>query len=320
MVDITVIVPIYGVERYIERSLHSLFSQTKREGVEYILVNDVTPDKSINIAKRVISNYPHINAQIIDMPQNGGVAAARKAALERATGEYVIHFDPDDWCDPNMLEDMLFHAKNTESDIVICDFVVERLGDETYVKQSVPSTPSGCVESLLRGELHGALWNKLVKKSLYTENNITFVEGVNFMEDLLICTKLFSIASSVAYLPNAYLHYIHNTGSIVANFSQSKLQNAIEVVERIERFFEEHALLERFGSALSYRKGILKIFLLRYCTVDMRREYSKLFGRVSDSVSLSGVNGIALKAVDRGWFTFFDIMISCGELLKRIKK
>ena len=92
-VKVSVCIPVYGVEKYIERCARSLFEQTMRNGVEFVFVNDCTPDKSIEILEHVLAKYPHRKEQtkIINLPENGGVGRARRIAIENCTGEYIIH-------------------------------------------------------------------------------------------------------------------------------------------------------------------------------------------------------------------------------------
>ena len=100
---VSVIVPIYGVEAYIERCAVSLFEQTL-DDIEYIFVNDCTPDESMKILSHVLSRYPHRTDQvvIINQPKNMGAAKAREVGIKAAKGEYIIHCDSDDWVDKDM--------------------------------------------------------------------------------------------------------------------------------------------------------------------------------------------------------------------------
>ncbi len=316
---VSVVVPIYGVERYIERSLHSLFSQTMASGVEYILVNDCTLDSSMEIAREVITHYPTITTTIVEMEVNGGVAAARQAGVQRATAEYVLHFDPDDWCEPTMVEDMYRSALNNNADVVICDFMVEWPDRVIYIKQEVAQSAKECIGDLLRGRLHGALWNKLIRRSLYTDNNIEFTKGVNYMEDMLICSKLLYYAQRVAYLPKASLYYIQSQSSMVASLSPTKLQNAIDVVQGIDSFLRTKADYEDFTPALNQRRAILKYFLLRYCPKAKRKEYSRLFGRLESYSGLSSISKVALWLGERRCFMLFNLVVWAGNALKRVK-
>ena len=109
-IAISVVVPVYGVERYIERCVRSLFSQTMIEGVEFIFVNDCTKDKSMEILMDLLKQYPSRQSQVrvVDHKENMGLAAARITALNLAKGEYVINLDSDDYFERDMLECILF--------------------------------------------------------------------------------------------------------------------------------------------------------------------------------------------------------------------
>ena len=122
---VSVIVPIYGVEAYIERCAVSLFEQTL-DDIEYIFVNDCTPDNSMTILSEVLSRYPQRREQvrIINQPKNLGAAKAREDGIKAARGEYIIHCDSDDWVDTNMYQLLYEKAKADNSDMVICDWYV----------------------------------------------------------------------------------------------------------------------------------------------------------------------------------------------------
>ena len=120
---VSVIVAIYNSEKYIEECARSLFTQTLDE-IEYIFVNDATPDNSICILKNVLKEYPNRQsyAKIINLETNGGIAHARQIGISQASGEYIIHADSDDWVDNDMYERLYVYAKETNSDIVGCNF------------------------------------------------------------------------------------------------------------------------------------------------------------------------------------------------------
>ena len=118
---VSVIIPVYNVEQYIERCARSLFEQTL-DDIEYIFVNDCTPDKSMEVLARVLDDYPARKRQvsIINMPVNGGLPKVRRAGVEAATGDYIIHCDSDDWVDVTMYEKMWKKAVEGEYDMVLC--------------------------------------------------------------------------------------------------------------------------------------------------------------------------------------------------------
>ena len=122
MPKVSVIVPIYGVEKYIGRCAVSLFEQTL-DDLEFIFVNDCTLDKSIEILKTTLENYPQrkVQTKILTMSKNSGLPAVRKYGVQHATGEYIIHCDSDDWIDINAYEMLYEKASSGNYDIVFCN-------------------------------------------------------------------------------------------------------------------------------------------------------------------------------------------------------
>lgn len=123
-IKITVIVPVYGVSAHIGKFVKSLFSQTMTDGVEFIFVDDATPDISIEIVEKELKCYPQLQEQvkIVRHKENHGLPAARNTGMVIAGGEYVIHFDSDDYLEPTILENLYFKAKQDNLDIVYCNW------------------------------------------------------------------------------------------------------------------------------------------------------------------------------------------------------
>lgn len=280
VVLISVIVPIYGVEEYISKTLVSLFNQTMLEGVEFILVNDFTPDNSMKKVEDVIANYPFLanQIQIINHPENKGVAAARNSGLTAAKGKYIIQVDGDDYCELRMLEKMYAEAIKTNTDIVVCDYIVDFANRQVYKKQVAPKEGGKCVAALLSGGLHGSTWNKLVKKSLFTENKIDFVVGINLWEDLTANIKLFFFAKKVTYLPEAFLHYRQiNPESYTRSMSLKTANDIYLSIENITAFLSENRTSNYFYKELMYFKLSAKFRWLISTDGDVQSEYLKLY-------------------------------------------
>ena len=224
---ISVIVPVYGVEKFVEHCAVSLMEQTL-DGVECIFVDDCTPDNSIDIIRDVISRYPDRDARIVSHSENRGLPAARNTGLGLATGKYVFHCDGDDWIEPNMLEKMYAVAENANADIVYCDFYLSYEKNERYM-----SNP--CLESreelLRQGFLSGAMkynvWNKLVRRSLYTDNGILFPDGHSMGEDMTMI-RLAACAERVKYLPEALYHYVQTNSSAFSKTQSLKQLDDIQ--------------------------------------------------------------------------------------------
>lgn len=242
MYDISVIIPIYRVEQFIGRFLTSIWVPEYQVNVEYIIVNDCTPDASMSLILQIVENYPKVkeHLRIIDHAENRGSAAARQTGLNAATGRYILFLDGDDFCEPGIFDELFSCAEEQQADIVLCDFYYE------YERQSVrayqkPASldPDSCIFQLLTGSLHGASWNKLVKRDLYVMHDIKYIEGLNIWEDLYANIRLFCYARKIAYLHKAFVHYVqYNASSLTSNgyCCLKKARQTIRVAMKIEQF------------------------------------------------------------------------------------
>ncbi|MFR9542843.1 MAG: glycosyltransferase [Rikenellaceae bacterium] len=278
--DISVIVPIYGVEEYIENSLRSLFNQTKTDDVEFILINDCTKDMSMSLARNVISDYSSLNIVIVDHEVNKGVAAARQNGLALASGDYVIQFDPDDWCESNMLKELYSCALDNNADIVICDYYISNVNKNKYCQQLITSNNGlKCVEDMFKRRFNYGVWNKLVKRSLYVDNDISIVPNINMGEDLIFCAKILCYAQNVVSLPKAYLHYVQNPNSLTATtkISLKSIESIFAALSEIEGFYRDRGFLDILQASLNYRKVMVKYQLLMGVEKSLQKEYIKIF-------------------------------------------
>ena len=125
MPKVSIIIPVYGVEKYIERCSRSLFEQTL-DDLEYLFIDDCTPDKSIDVLKNILEEYPNRKNQVVihRMDQNSGQAIVRRWGMLNATGKYVTHCDSDDWIDVRMYEAMYNKAITNNADVVVCDYEI----------------------------------------------------------------------------------------------------------------------------------------------------------------------------------------------------
>ena len=135
MPKVSIIVPVYGVEQYIERCARSLFEQTYMN-IEYVFVNDVTPDKSIIILNQVTEDYPQRSkdVKIVTHSTNRGVSAARNTGLAAATGDYLLYVDSDDYLCKDAVEQLVNKAEEKNADIVLFDTNVRTANGIKYEK------------------------------------------------------------------------------------------------------------------------------------------------------------------------------------------
>lgn len=214
---VSVIVPIYKVEPFIERCVRSLFEQTL-EGVEYIFVDDASPDNSVAILQKQLQNFPEKkqNVKIIRHKKNQGLPTARNSGLKEARGEYVFHCDSDDYMTPAALAEMYSVACEQNADFVWCDYYLAFDNSKRYMHQASYSTPRMALIRMLAGEMKYNVWNKLVKRNLYIEHDISFPEGYGMAEDMTMI-RLMACAQQVAYVPSALYYYCKHDGEAFTN-------------------------------------------------------------------------------------------------------
>lgn len=324
MPKVSVIVPIYNVERYIEKSVTSLMEQTL-ENIEYIFVNDCTPEASMEILDYVIDKYPNRKTQIkiVNQPYNQGLAAARTKGLELATGQYIIHIDSDDYCEIEMIEQLYNKAVKENADIVVCDYFVNYKKKQVYVRQIAPNKGLECMKALMRAELHGANWNKLIARKLYSENNINYISGIDMWEDLSTVFRLFYFANKVAYLPKAFLHYVQQREeSYTACPSLQSLENMAQAITVMEEFLIEHNEIQHFQRELCLQKLNAKCEWLKYSRGAKQKELSYLYPEADQYIMDNHSNPIyyryAQLFASKKIFWLANVILNLVFLLKHI--
>lgn len=233
---VSVIVPVYKAEAYLHRCVDSLLAQTFTD-FELLLIDDGTPDRS----GMICDEYAIKDARVrVFHKENGGVSSARQLGLDKALGEYVIHADPDDWVESNMLEELYNEAKKENADMVICDFFNEyKDGKQYYVHQLLPSLDSQAVlQQLLSMKLHGSCWNKLVRRTCFITWSIRFPESIHIWEDLWVNCLLCNHDIHISYLNKALYHYdrVINPESIVRRIKKCYVEDQI----RFCKYFCKH--------------------------------------------------------------------------------
>lgn len=274
MVKVSVIIPIYGVEKYIEKCARSVFEQTY-PNLEIIFVDDCSPDNSIPILKHVLEGYPQMKdkTQILSYSENRGLAGARKFGLEAATGDYLLQIDSDDYIAHNMIEEMVIKAVEDQADIVICDFNMIRNEKESHLYVNPSLDPIECMKQVLTGEVHGSVANKLIRRNLYVSNGIAPIQGLNMMEDLSVMYRLLYFAKKIAYISKAFYNYQIRGGSVSSGtFTERKQENAFTLIALMSDFCEAQKIK---------RQDLLDAFIFFKASI---QAYVLLYGRLSYSI------------------------------------
>jgi glycosyltransferase involved in cell wall biosynthesis len=249
---VSVIIPIYGVEKYIAQCAHSLLSQTWKE-IEYIFVNDGTKDKSMEVLADVIAQYPERKTLIINK-ENAGLPQARLSGLQQAQGEYVLHIDSDDWVETDMVEKMANAAIANDADMVYC-YAVNEFGKGRR-RLSVDGRYDNCQDyarDMLKFKAHGYLWNKLIRRSLFQED--FFYPTLGMHEDMVLLAQVLGHNGPCVRIKEALYHYRRdNVNSI------SKQKKTERDVDSARNFLQLYAFWKD-RKAIPFADSLPYIFL-----------------------------------------------------------
>ena len=276
---VTIITPIHKAERFIERCAKSLLNQDF-ESIEYIFINDATPDDSFKILKKLVDQCNRKgDIKLLENEYNLGVAKTRKKGMLEASGEYVIQIDSDDWIESNMISTLYNKAKQDNADIAVCDYYISFItGKETYRKEEYKPNIDFNIKNIMLGKVHPAFWNTLIKRSLYVEKNI-FPEGkINMGEDYEMMLKLFLSTEKVSYIPKAFLYYTqYNENSITKTMNKEYINDTIHCIKVFEEILKptKNKYIEEFRTMLVFWK---KMFVLD-------KQYTKYFYTIHPEVN-----------------------------------
>ncbi|MBS9768167.1 MAG: glycosyltransferase family 2 protein [Flavobacteriaceae bacterium] len=284
MNKVSIITPIYNVEEYIERCAVSLFEQDFND-IEYIFINDCTPDNSIKILERVIEKYPNRkpNVKILHHEENKGLGSARNIGLQQAFGEYILHIDSDDWCEVNMVSSLYKKAKETDADIVGCDFYKSYKERDICFKQEYSEDiEENLLQLLLNNKVVASVWSKIVRRDLYIKNKIYPPKNINFAEDLWLMIRLFSVAEKIEFVPKAFYHYWQENENAITN----------KKTKRSEKFWNDFKwvatttdtfLIEKYGENSkfinNFRTGVLNAVFreVRYANENYKEKINFIY-------------------------------------------
>lgn len=280
--SISVLVPIYKVENFIERCARSLFEQTYKS-IEFIFVNDCTPDHSIDILKTTINAYPDIKdrVQILNHEQNKGLAAARNTAVAAASGDFVWHVDSDDYVDVTAVEKLIMKQQYEDSDIVFMDIFREGRNYKYKITRDNFANPKDWTLAFLSRKSFVSVWGGIIRKSLYEDNSIEEFPGINMGEDYQTLPRLTYYAKKITVLHEPLYHYVMlNDSSFSNSFSKTKSEQYWQSANVLLNFFSNKG--SEYLDALEEGRVNICLEMLRGCTrtkgnnVDFRHLKDKL--------------------------------------------
>ena len=271
---ISIIIPIYNAEKYLSKCLDSIIAQTYTK-LEAILIDDGSPDNCGKICDRYAAND---NRFKVIHQLNGGVSVARQTGLDNATGDYIIHCDPDDWIEPTMLEEVLNHAINNNADMVISDYIIEKDGKTEYSKQNLPENPDAkdVISRIINEQLHGSLCNKLVRREC-CHGLAFYPTNVYLAEDELFNIRLLAKDIKVTYLPKAFYHYkMDNYSSACQSRNVKIVSSRIITVKEYEKILDK----KEYDDFFVIKKRILTTLFLSRNTKGIKNLFNETAARI----------------------------------------
>lgn len=254
---VSILVPVYLVEQYIERCAHSVFGQTY-DNLEFIFVDDCSPDNSIQLLEEVLAQYPQraFQVRIIKHDQNEGLAVARNTAISNAAGDFVFNMDSDDYIETDAMEVLINLQEKTNADVVTGRmYINDDEIDPRYVEPFYQSKDE-MLTTIVSDLWHHEFVNRLVRRSLFINHEIKALPGVNICEDWQMTAKVVYFADICVTADKYTYHYVYNPSSLVhSNTTWKKKKMACR---------QENASLMNlvdFFSGTNYEKMICSLFV-----------------------------------------------------------
>ncbi len=271
---VSILVPFYKVEPYIGRCVESLFSQTYKN-IEYVFVNNASPDNSIDIIKDNIEKY-HISekCKIINHDYNMGISVSRNDCLDNMTGDYFLFIDSDDYIDVDMVELLVEAALKENADITGCGYVEEFPDHSVKHPQRYTNDHIEMMKAITLLRIKGVMWKLLVRTSIVTEHKdeVRFIPDSNMVDDYLFCCQLFYYAQRFAGVDKCMYHWIQYNPNNYTHTSEFAVESQAAAIRMVEKFYREKGVYEILKEELTQRKFISKLpLLLDKNIVDVRR-------------------------------------------------
>ncbi len=245
---VSVIVPVYNVEKYLAKCLESLVLQSL-EDIEIIVVNDGTKDNSQAIIDQYALEYS--DKVFSHIKENGGLGDARNFGLQFARAEYIGFVDSDDYVEQNMFKRLYEEAIHQNADLVLCD--IEYVWEGTDRKKRLDGLKNiegiDARKSVFLSPLFA--WNKLYHRDLLMKYNLHYPKRL-WYEDIPVTIPLFAIAHKIAYVNEVLIHYVQRESSIMASKNTKKMHDIFEVLEQVYQYYVQTNLFEKYHNEIEY--------------------------------------------------------------------
>ena len=259
---VSVLVPFYNVEKYVGRCVESLFSQTY-SNIEYVFVNDCTPDNRMDIIKEYIDKCNvREKCVIINHEVNKGISASRNDCLDNATGDYILFIDSDDYIDKDMVELLVKAAIENNADISGCGYIEEYKDRSVEMPQRYTNNHVEMMRAITLLTIKGVMWKLLIRRSIVEENQVRFIPDNTMVDDYLFCCQVFFYAKRFASVDKCMYHYIQYNPNNYSKTREFNITSQAKAIIKTEEFYKENGVYELVKDELLQRKFISKLPLL----------------------------------------------------------
>lgn len=243
---ISIVIPVYNVEKYIHKCLESVAKQTYRENLEVIIINDGSPDNSLSIIEAFCEKYSFMECFTIE---NRGLGGARNFGIEKSHGEYICFLDSDDYLAEDFIEKMYQKAVNDKSDIVICNNydVFDANTVEYKAIHKYNPTSFKTEKTILFNRV--SAWGKLYRRVLFDGLEYT---SRDWYEDLRLTPKLYERANIISYVDDALIYYVIREGSIMNNANIKRNLEILKAFDDLTSYFKQINKYEFYQNELEF--------------------------------------------------------------------
>lgn len=321
---ISVIVPVYNVEKYLRRCVDSILAQTFTD-FELLLIDDGSTDTSGSICEEYARKYQKVQVWHL---LNGGPSRARNFGIEKAVGDYVYFVDSDDWIEPSSLRDF-FGNESKEYDVYFQSFVQHNIdgsvtSDELLERTTVGEDVKDALSYLITNSKFGWTWIKILKRSILCEYNIRFDEHCSLQEDELLTLQYCQHIKSLVIRNNANYHYYIYNSSLTRMKRQpmehiATLRNLCEEAQKYENqcifIFYQSLYLKCLHNSLlyGYKYSIIP-FKNKSYRLNLISEFLKMYNELPKStIQYKWIPGVFYKIL---WATSSLVAIDCGLRLR----
>lgn len=236
--NISIVVPVYNVEKYLVRCLDSIFQQQFSGTYEVIAVEDASTDSSLQILRNYQKKEPTL--KIIEHEVNKKLSIARATGMKASAGDYIMHVDSDDWLLPNALANLYRKCLESKADVVAFNHVRENDNGERVSVDSIKEEIITNDKLRVQDHFYRAPWSKIVRRAL-TTNMISGQVGINNTEDLLYASEILLRASTICLIPEFYYVYFVNTMSLTSLAkTQEYLRHQIVILNQLQKILSEY--------------------------------------------------------------------------------